>query len=223
MAKVIRHTYPKEFSIGLLLLIFFLASFLSFEIFDVSWSEITEGGSIIVGMLLSGLTVVIMALVLWEEFLFPVRIKPTEDKVVFRNHFTKLKTQIMIYLLIPAILVFLYIKFPTSPVAFFIWSAVVVIAPAFGKLFSGINNHNDFLQLTNDAIEYKNNKEGGVFEVSEIRQIILVKDESSVLHKVKLQMKNQNEVVIDLDEMELEAYFETIEIFISSHYGELVK
>src|SRR6185369_10979650 len=103
MAKVIRHTYPKEFSVGMLLLIFVLSSFLSSQIFNVSWRIIMSGGSATLGMALVGSAVVIMALILWEEILFPVHIKPKKDEVVFRNHLTKLKTQVFIYFLIPII------------------------------------------------------------------------------------------------------------------------
>src|SRR5688572_7662741 len=106
MAKIIRPTYPLEFSIGLLLLIFALSTFLSFEIFATKWHEIMEGNGPILGMLLSGIAVVIMVVILWEEFFFPVRLKPMADQIVFKNHFTKLKTQVLIYCAIPVIVVF---------------------------------------------------------------------------------------------------------------------
>lgn len=222
MAKTIRPTYPKEFSIGLLLLIFSLSAFLSFEIFDMRWTEVMDGGSQLVGMLLAGLAVVLMAVILWEEFLFPVRIKPTENEVVFRNHSTKLQTQGIIYCVIVAIVVFIFLKYDVSPIAFSIWAAVCLGAPVVGKLASGIKNYNDFLKLTNDAIEYKNNEKGGVLPVRDIQKITLMKDEYNVLHKVQVHMGNNNEVMIDLDEMELDAYCQTIEEFITGHYTTLV-
>src|SRR5689334_1705309 len=184
MAKIIRPTYPREFTIGLLLLIFVLSSFLSFAIFDVKWRELVEGNSQITGMLLSGLAVVFMALILWEEFLFPVRIKPMEDEIVFRNHVTKLQTQVLIYCAIPVIVVFIYLRYEVAPVPFIIWAAICVLAPIAGKLASGVKNFNDFLKLTNDAIEYKNNEKGGVLPVPEIQEIVLLKDEMKILHKV---------------------------------------
>jgi hypothetical protein len=223
MAKTIRPTYPREFSIGLLLLIFVLSSFLSFEIFNVSWHRVMEGGSPLFGMFLAGIAVVITALILWEEFLFPVRIKPVDDQVLFRNHFTKLKTQVLIYCLIPVIACFIFFNYEISYVPFFIWAGVCVVAPVAGKLISGIKNYNDFLKLTNDAIEYKNNEKEGVLRVREIREIVLVKDETNVLHKVRVLMRDNREVVIDLDEMELEAYYQTIDEFIKGHYKDLVK
>ena len=219
MAKIIRHTYPKEFSIGLLLLVFVLASFLSFEIFEVKWGEIMTGSNQIFGMMLAGLAVVLMALILWEEFLFPVRFKPTADEIIFRNHSTKLQTQIAIYCAIPLIVGFLFFSYAISPVPFFIWAAVCLVAPVAGKLASGLKNYNDFLKLTNDAIEFKNNEKEGVLRITEIQEITLIKDEENILHKVKVHMLNNTEVMIDLDEMELEAYCETIEKFITGHYS----
>jgi multisubunit Na+/H+ antiporter MnhG subunit len=223
MAKIIRPAYPLEFSVGILLLIFALSTFLSLEIFAVRWHELTENGGPIVGMLLVGVAVVIMAMILWEEFFFPVRIKPMEDEIVFRNHFTKLKTQILIYCAIPVIVVFVYFNYEVNYVRFFIWAAICVISPVAGKLISGIRNYNDFLKLTNDTIEYRNNEKEGVLQVREIQEIVLIKDESNVLHKVQVQMRNNNQVVIDLDEMELEAFYQTIDKFIKGHYKNLVK
>jgi len=223
MAKVIRHTYPKEFSIGMLLLIFVLSSLLSSQIFNVSWRVIMSGSIVTVGMALVGGAVVIMALILWEEFLFPVHIKPNKDEVVFRNHLTKLKTQVLIYFLIPVIFGFIYFYYEVNHVRFFIWAMVCMVVPVAGKLLSGIKNYNDFLKLTNNTIEYKNNEETGIFQVKDIERITLIKDESDVLHKVQVSMTNGNQVLIDLDEMELEAYYETIQTFIIGHYKGLVR
>jgi hypothetical protein len=222
MAKIIRPTYPMEFSIGLLLLIFALASFLSFEIFAVRWREVMEGKGPIFGMALSGTAVVIMALILWEEFLFPVRIRPVEDQVVFRNHLTKLKTQVLIYAAIPVIVGFVYFNYEVNLLPFLVWAIVCLVSPVMGKLISGIRNYNDFLKLTNDAIEFKNNEKGGVLRVSDIQEISLMKDEAGVLHKVQVRMRNNTQVIIDLDEMELEPYYQTIDGFIHGHYQALV-
>jgi hypothetical protein len=222
MAKIIRPTYPLEFSIGLLLLIFALGTFLSFEIFAARWHDIMEGRGPIAGMLLSGTAVVIMVVILWEEFFFPVRLKPMEDEIIFRNHFTKLKTQVLMYCAIPAIVVFNWVQYDVSLVPFFVWASICLISPVAGKLISGIKNYNDFLKLTNDTIEYKNNEKAGVLRVSDIQSMTLIKDEASVLHKIHVQMKDNSKVVIDLDEMELEAYFKAIDIFIQGHYQDLV-
>jgi hypothetical protein len=77
--------------------------------------------------------------------------------------------------------------------------------------------------LTNDKIEYKNNEKEGTLLVKEIRQITLIKDETNVLHKIQVTMNNDSLMMIDLDEMELEAYYKTINEFILGHYKELVK
>jgi hypothetical protein len=223
MAKTIRPTYPLEFSIGLLLLIFLLSAFVSFEIFETSWHTIIDGDGPILGMILAGVAIVIMALILWEEFLFPVRIKPIANEIVFRNHFTKLKTQVLIYCLIPFIVIFIYFNYEVSLLAYFIWAAVCLVAPVAGKLISGIKNYNDFLKLTSKTIEFKNNQKEGVIPVDKIREIILIRDDANLLHKVKVVMLELDEVIIDLDEMELESYFQTIDDFINDHYQELVK
>jgi hypothetical protein len=222
MAKIIRPTYPVNFSIGLLLLIFVLSSFLSFEIFDVRWRQVTEGEGPLFGMMLAGIAVVITALILWEEFLFPVRIKPVADEIVFRNHFTKLKTQILIWCLVPIIAVFIYSYYEISYVPFFIWAGVCIVAPVAGKLLSGIKNYNDFLKLTNETLEYKNNDNEGVFPVRDIQKIGLIRDADNVLHKIEVVTAGGTSI-IDLDEMELESYLETIHEFVKSHYGSLVK
>lgn len=223
MAKIIRPTYPLNFSIGLLLLVFLLSAFISFEIFDTKWREIMQGDGPILGMALCGIAAVIMALILWEEFLFPIRIKPVEDEIIFRNHFTKLKTQVLIYCAIPAIVVFVFLRYEVSPVAFFLWASVCMVAPVAGKLVSGLKNYNDFLKLTDDSIEFKNNEHEGVLSVRNIIEMKLIKDETDVLHKVNVVMTDNTQVLIDLDEMELEAYYQTIELFIRAHYGALVK
>lgn len=222
MAKIIRPTYPLEFSIGPLLLIFVLSSFLSFEIFSVKWHDIVDGGSPILGMALAGIAVVIMSLILWEEFLFPVRIKPIEQEIVFRNHFTKLRTEVFIYCAIPVIVCVVYFNYEVSYFPFFVWAAICIIAP-LGKLVSGIKNYNDFLKITNDAIEYKNNEKQGVLPVKEIREIHLIRDEYDVLHKIQVMMMNNSQEIIDLDEMELEDYLQTIDEFIKGHYNALLR
>jgi hypothetical protein len=222
MAKIIRPTYPLEFSIGLLLLIFVLSSFLSFEIFSVKWHDLVNGESPMLGMSLAGIAVVVMSLILWEEFLFPVRIKPSGEEIIFRNHFTKLKTEVLIYCAIPVIVCFVYLRYEVSLFAFFIWAAICIIAP-LGKLISGIKNYNDFLKISSDAIEYKNNEKQGVLPLPEIREIVLIRDEADVLHKIQVAMMNNTQEIIDLDEMELENYLQTIDEFIKAHYAVLLK
>jgi len=223
MGKIIRPTYPVEFSVGLLILIFVLSFFLSSQLFDTHWRELMDGTttSAYFGMLLISVAVIIMVLILWEEFLFPVKVKPGKDGVVFRNHRTKLKTQLLIYCIIPAIFAFVYFNFDVHIVRFIIWAVLCTVIPVVIKLVSGINNYNDFLKLTDHAIEYKNNQKSGVFELKEIKSLTLIRDERNVLHKVQVST-HQEQQVIDLDEMELEAFLDSIDQFITLHYKRLL-
>ena len=223
MAKIIRPRYSVELSIGVLLLIFLLSFFLSPQIFNVSWRELIEGTPMYVPMFLASIAVIIMVLILWEDFLFPIKVKPIEGEVVFRNHRTKLKTQLLIYLLIPIIFIYVYIAYKVSLVRFIIWASLCITAPVAGKLKSGIKNYNDFLKLTDDTIEYKNNEKEGILPVKDIQHIILIKDVGKVIHKVQVVMNTQQQIIIDLDEMELEAYYETIDKFINAHFRKLLK
>lgn len=217
MGKTIRPTYPLEISIGLLLLIFVLSLFLSGQVF-----EIPKGETVYVGMVLVSLAVVIMVLILWEEFLFPVKASPVDGGLVFRNHRTKLKIQLLIYFTIPLIFAYIYFNYEVNLIRFIIWAGICIVIPIVGKLFSGINNYNDFLKLTKNKIEFKNNEKTGAFELKELYKIHLVKDERSVLHKIQLTTQDNRQVIIDLDEMELDAFFEAILKFITANYKELV-
>jgi hypothetical protein len=175
-------------------------------------------------MFLVSTAVVIMLLVLWEEFLFPIHVKPeTTGGMVFRNHRHKLLIQLLIYLIVPAIFVFIYMEYEVNHVRFWVWAAVCLISPVAGKLISGLNNYNDFLKLTDEAIEYKNNQEHGTYALKDVRQITLLKDDRKVLHKIQLLLANNQEVMIDLDEMELEAFYVAIDGYFNQHYKTLVK
>jgi hypothetical protein len=223
MRKIVRVTYPKDFSIGLLLLVFAICCFLSFQIFDKPGPEPDGDYTAYFGSLLVGSAVVIMALVLWEEFLFPLKVKEVKNGMLFRNHRSNLNKQALIYCLIPLIFAFIYYRFDVNPLSFFTWAGICIILPIAGRLFSGIKNYNDFLQLTDESIEYRNNKERGTFRLTEVQSIKLVKDERKILHKVQLLLASKQTVMIDLDEMELEAFFTSIDAFISMHYKALLK
>lgn len=225
MAKVIRSTYPIEFSVGLLILIFVLSFFLSSQLFYVHWRELMDGTNVYVGMFLISAAVIIMVLILWEEFLFPIRVKPTADEgMVFHNHRTKLQAQLLIYLLIPAIFAFVYYYLPDriNIVRFIIWAVICTGMPVVVRLASGIKNYNDFLKLTNTLIEYKNNQKAGIFYIKDIQRIVPVRDEKQLLHKVEVVTTQNGQVLIDLDEMELEAFLGSIDQFIKTHYASLV-
>lgn len=224
MAKIIRHSYPKELSVGLLLLVFVVSFFLSGGIFAKNQPDLNEVFSVSLGEFLVAGSMVIMVMILWEEVLFPVKVKPApEGGAVFRNHRTKLLIQALIYLTIPVIVVFIYVTYAVNAFRFFAWAGVCTIVPVVGKLASGIRNYNDFLKLTKNKIEYKNNQEVGSFELKDIQSIELIKDERKVLHKVQVHLTSGTQVTIDLDEMELEAYYESIDKFITNSYGSLLK
>lgn len=219
--KLIRPTYPKEVSIGLLALILVVSFFLASQIFATPFKDIDA--NIYMGMALVGLAVIIMVLVLWEEFLFPIHIKPVDGGMNFRNHRNKLRKQLTIYLAIPAIFTFVFMNYEVNTIRFFIWAAICVVAPLIGKLFSGIRNYNDFLTLTDNFIEYKNNEEVGKFAMKDVAGIHLIKDERNVLHKFEVSLTDGKRVTIDLDEMELEGFYEAIDHYITEHYKSLVK
>ena len=221
MAKIIRPRYSRELSIGLLLLIFALSFFLSGGVFENTSHNVNEPTGLYLGMFLLSTVVILTILILWEELLFPVRIKPEQGGMVFRNHRTKLVQQVLIYCVIPVILGIVYFRYDVN-FRYSIWAAVCIILPVIGKLRTGINNYNDFLKLTDEAIEYKNNKKTGIFALKDIKQLVLVKDEGKVLHKINVVLTENRQVTIDLDEMELEDFFDSIDTFITSHYEKLV-
>lgn len=223
MAKIVRPTYPKELSIGLLLLVFVVALFLSGQVFEIPRKVLNDDKNLYVGMVLLASSVVIMMLVLWEEFLFPVHTKPEQRGMVFRNHRSKLRKQVLIYLLIPAIYAFIYFEYEVNLFRYIIWAAICIIFPVVGKLVSGLKNYNDFLKLTDEVIAYKNNKKEGAFAVKDVKEILLIKDEGKVLHKFQVSLNNDTKVLIDLDEMEIEAFYSSIDEFITTHYKSLVK
>lgn len=223
MAKLIRKTYPKEVSIGLLLLVFVITAFLSHQIFEGRAAVLNEGKNTYLGAVMVGSAVVIMMLVLWEEFLFPIHVKLDTDRVVFSNHRSKLRKQAGIFLLIPIIFVAVYILYAVNLVGFIIWAGICIVSPIVGKLISGIKNYNDFLALTDDAIEYKNNEKEGVYELKNVKQIVLIKDETKVLHKIQLILTSGQIVLIDLDEMEIEAFYASIDEYLTQHYKTLVR
>ncbi|WP_258102532.1 heavy metal transporter [Marinoscillum sp. MHG1-6] len=224
MTKTIRKTLPRDVSLGILIIIFGLVFFLSGQLFETRQSEV--GGlihNLYFGEFLVSTAVIIMVLILWEELLFPVKILPADDGLVFRNHRTKLKIQAFIYLTIPVIVVFLYSTFEVNLFRFFAWAGVCLALPVAGKLVSGINNYNDFLKLTGSVIEYKNNELEGAFVINDIKKMELTKDDTGDLQKLNLDLANGDSVIIDLDEMELEAYYESIEEYIHTHYSNLLK
>ena len=220
MSKTIRKTYPLDFSIGVLVIIFGLVFFLSGQLFDSRQPEVESLlQSNYVGQFLVSVATMVMILILWEEVLFPVKVKPVEDGLLFRNHETKLKVQALIYLIIPVIIVYVYLNFEVSTFRYFGWAGICLVLPVVGALVSGINNYNDFLKLTTSHIEYKDNEREGSIELGSISKIKILKDEKKYAHKLQLELKEGEPLVIDLDEMELEAFYEAIEEYITTTYS----
>lgn len=223
MKNLIRPVYPKEFSIGLLLLIFIIACFLSQQIFFVSIHDLKENRDTYLGMFLVSLALIIMILIMWEEILFPIKLKEIEGGIVFRNRQTKLRVQVMMYCCIPLIFIYVYWQYDVKLFRFIAWAAVCMLPPIMDKIISGVNNYEDFLKLTISTVEYKNNEKEGCFPIEDIMHITIVKDDRNVLNKIQLLLKNNNIVTIDLDEMELDAFFPSIYAFIKKHYSSLLK
>jgi hypothetical protein len=222
MGKIIRPTYPREFSIGILLLIGVIACFLSHQIFDVPIHALNKNKNVYFGMFLVSIAVINMVLILWEQILFPIRVKEVDGGMVFRNHSTKLITQVLIYSTIPAIFVFIYLNYDIKPIRFGIWAAVCIIPPVIEKIVSGINNYNDFLKLTNETIEYKNNEKEGAFKIGDIQSLAILQDDRKIIEKLQLTFTNKDSVTIDLDEMELDAFYDSINSYIKAHYIHLL-
>ena len=222
MSKIIRRAYRRDISFGVMVIIFAVVYFLAGQLFETSQSHLSGYVNLTLGKFLVCIVVQVMVFILWEEILFHVHIKPIEDGLVFRNHETKLKFQILIYLMIPAIITFLYLTYEVSAFRFFSWAAVCAILPVAAKLRTGITNYNDFLKLTGKVIEYKNNRQQGTFPVPDIQRIHLIKDHGNVLHKVSVYLKSGNSVTIDLDEMELEDFYEAINEYIVENYSLLL-
>lgn len=223
MRKLIRPTYPKEFSIGLLLLIFVIACFLSLQIFVVPIHDLNENKDVYVGMLLASFAVIIMVLIMWEEILFPIKLKEIPGGIEFRNHKSKLRVQIMMYCCIPVIFIFIYLNFEIKFFRFLFWAIVCMVPPVLEKIVSGINNLQDFLQLTVEKIHYKNNEKEGDFKTSDIIQISILSEDKSLINKIELFFKDGSSVIIDIDEMELEAFYVFIYKFIVTNYKHLLK
>lgn len=221
--KKIRPTYPPQFSIGLLLLVFIVASFLAHQIFRVTTNSKGDDLHIYIGMFLVGVAVIVMALILWEEIMFPVNVKVVKGGLSYRNHRSKLMLQVLIYLTIPAIFVFIYLTYEINLWRFVIWAGICCLLPIIGKIASGLNNYNDYLTLTTDRIEYKNNHKEGSFEVKDIAYITIIKDKGKSLPKIKLYFHNNRQVTIDLDEMELYDFYDSIFRFISIRYRHLLR
>ena len=71
--------------------------------------------------------------------------------------------------------------------------------------------------MTDKAIEFKNNQKSAVFAIGDIQRIKLMRDQDKILHKMEVTTKAGSEI-IDLDEMELDAFLVAIDQYASEHY-----
>lgn len=223
MKKTIRPTYPKEFSIGVLLLTFIVTCFLAEQVFVSSIHELKNNLRDLIGIGLIGCAVVMMLLIMWEEILFPVKLKTTHGGIVFRNRKTKLKVQILLYSLMVAIFVYVYLNFEVNLIRYIFWAIFCLVPPVVEKIFTGINNFKDYLELTRESIDYKNNEKEGHYKIDTIKHIDIITDVTTFKKKIELTFKDNTTITIDLDEMELEEFYDSITKFINSHYKELLK
>lgn len=218
MRKIIRPSYPTEITIGLLLLIFVLSFFLSSQLFTIPWTDLRQGVDVYMAMLFVSCSVVAMILIIWEELLFPIKVVQVERGMIFRNHPNKLLTQLLLYISIPIIFSLVYIFYEVKTVRFLVWAAICGGVPIVVKLISGVNNYWDFLTLTQDFIAYKDNAKEGTFSLTDIQGLEMIKDDTDALIKLKVKLNNTETVVIDLDAMELEDFYDTIEEYLISNY-----
>ncbi|HSZ72273.1 MAG TPA: hypothetical protein VK750_06315 [Cytophagaceae bacterium] len=219
----VRSSYPVEMSAILLIGIFLLSCFFSHYVFDVPLHEAEHRETIYFGMFLIGIAVVLATLVVWEELLFHVRLKRiADDGVLFRNNPNKLLIQICIYLCIPIIYAYVYLNYKVDHLFFIIWLAACMGVPVINKLKSSIENYHDFLKFTPTEIEYKNNEKTGLFLISQISSIRILKNQQTMTEKLEITY-NGDIVIIDLNEMELEGFFDPIEHYIEDHYTSLLK
>jgi len=222
MKKTIRSTYPVEISFGILTLIFVLVFLLSSQLFTIPWDNLAGGLDIYLGMFLVTNAAMVMVLIIWEDFLFPVKVKHVEGGLVFRNHRNKLITQGLFFLLIPAFYLIVYFNYDVHVIRFYIWAAINLILPLVIKLASGLNNYNDFLTLTDQMIAYKDNELSGEFSLDTIQALKKINNVDGHFEKLGVIFKSGKEVIIDLDDMELDDYYEAIEEHIDNHYSQLL-
>ena len=221
--KLIRASFPVELNVLIVLSVLLFTAFFSYQVFDITFHEREDRQAAYWGMLFIGLAVILVTLIVWEEILFPIKIRVLENGIKLSNNQQKLKVQVMLYLGIPVLFAIVYYRYHLHHIHFFTWLAICMGVPVLTKLFSGIKNYNDFLTLTDTEIEYKNNEKEGCFQLSTVSAMRIVKDKHEMLSKIILLMNDSKEVTIDIDEMELEAFYEVIIIFIYEHYKHLVK
>lgn len=222
MRKIVRHSYPIEISLLILSFVFLVSCFLAYDIFYIPFNHAVRRSLPYGGIFLVAAAVVIAMLVIWEELLFAVAVKHNTEILKVRNHRTKLLIQAVIYPVIPLLFFLVYKYYNIRMTHFYIWLAVCALVPLVVKIFSGFKNFNDFLKLSSTEIDYKNNAKQGKYDVAKLSFITLVKDNDHILTKLILGLKD-SELTIDLDEMELEDYYDSIEEFVKRTYKNLLR
>lgn len=222
MKKIVRHSYPIEISFLILSFVFLVSSFLAYDIFYIPFNHAVRRSLPYGGIFLIAGAVVIAMLVIWEELLFTVAVKHNAEILNVRNHRTKLIIQAAIYPIIPLLFFLVYKYYNIRMTHFYIWLAVCTVVPVAVKIFSGFKNFNDFLKLSATEIDYKNNEKEGKFNVANLTYISLVKDNDHILTKMILGM-DDTKLTIDLDEMELEDYYDNIEEFVKRTYRNIYR
>ncbi len=222
MRTLIRPTYPTSVNVIILAFMFLVASFFSYEMFDVHYHNPHHLKNATLGMGLIGVSVVLMTLVIWEEILFHVKVKEIKGGLIFRNQRKKVKMQLLLYVPIPLIFTFVYQEYDLKVTHFMVWALVCIVLPAIEILVSGIRSHRNFLKLTSRMIKYKNNNKEGCFDTKDIRNITIIK-EKGFIKKIQLLFTNNDQVIIDLDEMHLHEFYNSIYSFIKIHYKHLLK
>jgi hypothetical protein len=174
------------------------------------------------GMGLIGIAVVLMTLIIWEEILFHVKVKEIKGGLIFRNQRKKIRTQLLLFIPIPVIFTFIYQEYDIKFSHFLVWAAVCILLPAIEIVVSGIRSRRNFLKLTSRMIKYKNNGKEGCFDTKDIQNITIIK-ENRFIKKIQVFFTNNDNVIIDIDEMHLHAFYDSIYTFIKIHYKHLLK
>ena len=222
MKETIRKTLPRNISMGMLIIIFVIVYLLAGQLFE-DHQDVKEGIlNIYTAYFLVSFAVMVMILILWEEILFPVHIKAVDGGFLFRNHLRKLKFQILLYLTIPIIVVFLFLNYKVSQFRFFGWATVVIVFPIVGRIMSGLKNYNDFLQITPQLIAFKDNDHEGKYDISQIQRLALVKDNLGAIKELKLNLISGEQEIIKVHQMELDDFFGHIEKYINNTYQSLL-
>jgi hypothetical protein len=222
MRNLVRPTYPPGVNFVILAFMFFIASFSSYEMFDVHVHNPHHLKNAFFGIALVGFSVVLMTMIIWEEILFHIKVKEISGGLIFRNQRRKTRMQILLFLPIPAIFTFVYQEYDLKVSHFIIWATVCIILPAIEIIVSGINSHRNYLKLTSRMIKYKSNKKEESFNTNDIQNITVVK-ERKFITKIQLLLANNDKVTIDLEEMHLQEFYDSIYKFIKIHYKHLLK